>query len=151
MAKSGDDEQFDLFGVLKDETPVTGNIDPPTKSPVNIPLTIMSMLAVCFLAYFLLKVFGKYLGQLPGAGTKKKMINIVDKTLVAPNKQICIVEVPGKTILIGITDNEINMLCELDDNAVTEFIEPAEVKEVAPSSAMSYLTDVFTKKWQGGK
>ncbi|MCE1247198.1 MAG: flagellar biosynthetic protein FliO [Firmicutes bacterium] len=150
-SKDKSEDQIDLFSILKDETPVNGDVSPPTKSPVNIPLTLLSMLAVCLLAYVLLRVFGKHLGNITMPGSRKRMINIIDKQVIAPNKQVCVVEVPGKTILIGMTDNDINMLCELDQKAVAEFKEPEEVKEAAPSSAVSYLTDVFMKKWPGGK
>lgn len=123
-------------------------------SPINIPLTIWSLLLVSLLAYIVLKVYGKHISGGMGLkfGTKKRLINILDKHSITPNKQICIVEVPGKIILVGITENEIKLLCELEHDLVHEKQDVKESAQQEPASESSgYLADVLAKKWQEGK
>lgn len=123
---------------------------PEPKSSINIPLTILWLLVVCLLAYVLLKVFGKYLGgTVPGAGGNR-MINILEKQMLGPNKQICIMEVPGKIVLVGITENEMNVLCELDSESVKEFRENSDKGDSSKSPSLNYLSDVLLRRWQGG-
>jgi len=114
-----------------------------------------SLIAICIVVYLFLRFFGKYISGGVAFGKNKTMIKILEKQTVGPNRQFCVVEVPGKTVLVGMTENEMNVLCEIDNKAVEEFYEDTdedkrEVGESKPST-VNYLTDVFLRRFQGGK
>lgn len=120
----------------------------------------ISLIAICVVVYLFLRFFGKYIGGAGAFGNKKAMIKILEKQTIGPNKQFCIIEVPGKTVLVGITENEMNVLCELNTEIVEEFCEKTNEKttnedksesQESKPSAVSYLTDVFLRRFQSGK
>ncbi|MCM1382626.1 MAG: flagellar biosynthetic protein FliO, partial [Muribaculaceae bacterium] len=49
-----------------------------------------------------------------GFGGSRKMIKIIECTGVAPDKQLMIIEVGSKCMLIGVTPNSVNKICDLD-------------------------------------
>lgn len=126
--------------------------DPNRGRPkINFPLMFGSLIVVCILAFFGLKFYF----SLPGAGggatrTKGKLMNIREKQMVAPGKQICIVELPGKIVLLGITDSEMRVLTEIDPEKIPSQ-EEEESGGPVENSASSYLLDVFHRWTPQGK
>ncbi len=131
-----------LFG--KEDTGYTG-------VKLNFPLYIGSILIVSLITIVSIKFLGKYMGIPQVGGSQKSMIKILEKQTLGPNKQFCIVEVPGKTVLIGVTENEMKVLCELDFKDVKSFGEIEDKPATAGSSSTNYIVDVLLRKWQGGK
>lgn len=118
---------------------------------LNFPLYIGSILIVSLITILSIKFLGKYMGIPQVGGSQKTMIKILEKQTFGPNKQFCIVEVPGKTVLIGVTENEMKVLCELDLQNVKNFGENEDKPETAASSSTNYIVDVLLRRWQGGK
>ncbi len=46
------------------------------------------------------------------------LIRVLDNKMVAPKKYIAIVEIAGKTVSLGVTDHNINLLTEIDPSAL---------------------------------
>ena len=118
---------------------------------VNFPLYIGSILMVSLITFVSIKFLGKYMGIPQVGGSNKNMIKIIEKQMIGPNKQFCIVEVPGKTVLIGITESEMKVLCELDSESVREYRDNDKKVNVSEGSSTNYMVDVLLRKWQGGK
>jgi len=131
-----------LFG--REDTGYTG-------VKLNFPLYIGSILIVSLITIASIKFLGKYMGIPQVGGSKKTMIKILEKQMLGPNKQFCIVEVPGKTVLIGVTETEMKVLCEIDLQSIKSFGESENKPETAGSSSTNYIVDVLLRKWQGGK
>lgn len=131
-----------LFG--KEDTGYTG-------VKLNFPLYIGSIMIVSLITIVSIKFLGKYMGIPQVGGSKKAMIKILEKQMLGPNKQFCIVEVPGKTVLIGVTETEMKVLCEIDLQSVKSFGENEDKPEAAGSSSTNYIVDVLLRRWQGGK
>ena len=118
---------------------------------LNFPLYIGSILIVSLITILSIKFLGKYMGIPQVGGSKKAMIKILEKQMLGPNKQFCIVEVPGKTVLVGVTENEMKVLCEIDLQNIKNFEESEEKTGTAAGSSTNYIVDVLLRKWQGGK
>jgi len=128
-----------------DENPDRG------KPPINIPLTIASLVLVCLLAYGGIKLYGMYAGVgSSSSGLNRNLMKIREKKSLSPGKQLCLVELPGKVVLIGISDNDMKTLVELDPEKIEEMdIKTNSEYEARPSPA-SYLTDVLMRRWGHG-
>lgn len=66
---------------------------------------------ILYLAYMATKIMGKRM-TINGKGNKN--IKILESVSLGQNKALMIIEVTGKTLLIGITSNEITLVSELD-------------------------------------
>lgn len=70
---------------------------------------------VLFLAYYMTKVMGRQMGA-QGGGTGR--IKVIDKLFLGQDRGLFIVQVAGKTLLLGVTAQRIEMLCELNADAL---------------------------------
>lgn len=114
-----------------------------------LPL-LLSLGLVCIVCLVLLPVFlsktslGSRRGGAPGA-----MMRILDRQVLAPQKTICLVEVAGRYLLIGISDKQISTLAELESEAVTSRL--AQGAQVAPQAFPGPLGVWLGRYWQPGK
>lgn len=101
----------------------------PTPSPV-VPLAETSSLLTAIAKVFgsllvvvglmlLLLYFIKRTGLGTGLGRGGSAITILETRMVAPKKYITIVEIAGRCLALGITDQAINLLTELGPEAKT--------------------------------
>lgn len=74
---------------------------------------------VILLAYLTLKIGGQYLKSTMG----DRRIRVLEKHSLTPKNSLCIVSVDGKTLLLGVSENRVEVLDTL------ETIEEAELKE----------------------
>lgn len=95
----------------------------------NIIFALLGFVLILYLAYFATKKMGKRL-SVKGVGNKN--IKIIESVTIGQNNALMIVETAGKILLIGVTQNGINLVSELDkdnlelsdkksDNAGMEF------------------------------
>jgi flagellar biogenesis protein FliO len=119
----------------------------------NLGLTLLSLLIVSLLAYWGVKVYFTYVGgDNKGGLSGRKLMRVRERQVIGPNKQICLVELPGKTVLLGITENEMTVLTELDADKIAALEQDAPAASDAGPSPSSYLMDVIMRRWpQGGK
>jgi flagellar protein FliO/FliZ len=154
--KTADQEKQDEFLLPMGSGEVDGNMDSweenemRGKPRINLALTVFSLLLVVAIAYVALKLYAKYvMGDKDSPLFKKKLVNIKERHALAPNKMLCVVELPDRVVLLGVSDNEINLLTEIDPAKVEEFEYQPRQEVSEQSSASSYLTDVLFRKWQG--
>lgn len=72
---------------------------------------LIGFAVILYLAYMATKIMGK---RMTVNSRGNKNIKILESVSLGQNKALMIVEVTGKTLLIGITSNEITLLSELD-------------------------------------
>ncbi len=80
----------------------------------NIGTAIMVLLVfvlILYLAYFATKKLGK---RLSFRGVGNKNIKIIESVSLGQNKAIMIIQSGGKTLLVGMTQNEIRLISEID-------------------------------------
>lgn len=80
----------------------------------NIGSVVMALavfVLILYLAYFATKKMGK---RLSVRGVGNKNIKILESISIGQNNAIMIIETAGKTLLVGVTQNGINLISELD-------------------------------------
>lgn len=82
-----------------------------------------ALLLVVVAIYGFLFVLKKMMGQ--GNGGAGKMIEVLESSAIAPKKSVALVRYSDKAVLVGIADNAISVLAELD---------PKETKKVMQES-----------------
>ncbi len=78
---------------------------------------LLGIIGLLFLAFYASRWLNKHFNG-GGFGGSRKIIKIIECTGVAPDKQLMIVEVGSKRMLIGITPNSVNKICDLDEDDI---------------------------------
>lgn len=71
--------------------------------------------AVTVLIIYLSYLFSRYVGRSMSGGGSSRYMRVVDQLTVGQDRQLAIVQVGDKYLLIGITAGEINILTEVED------------------------------------
>lgn len=106
--------------------------------------TLVLMLAVFAGAYFVSKLVGKKYGALPG---RAKNLSVIDSLSVGKDKSLLVIKAADKVFLLGSTERQLTMLCELDPK---DFPEPEGEKPGARDFCAT-LRDVITGAGRMGK
>ncbi len=83
------------------------------KAGLTIAGMLAAMVAILFAAYYTTRFLGKQYGG-PGLA-KNSRFQIADKIVLGKNQYLCVVRIAQKTLLISVTQNNISLLCELED------------------------------------
>lgn len=113
---------------------------------VGVALTVVIMLLYAFV--YLLKKSGISQG-----GASNSKIKVLETKMVAPKKYIAIVDVAGKIITIGITEQNISLLTELGEESVRDLQNSSalEVSSKINKSFGAILHRVIGKNISGGE
>lgn len=96
-------------------------------------LLVLAMLAlVLVLAYFTTRFVGKRYGA---AGQGSKLIRVLDRVPISQDKQLLLIIVAGKAMLIGAAPQGVSKLCDID----VQDLPP--VPDDAPGPAFSQILD----------
>jgi flagellar biogenesis protein FliO len=96
--------------------------------------------AVCVVAFVAVRVFGRWLatGRTRGA----HLLDVVARVPLEPRRSLYVVEVAGKTLLVGTSEMGLSVLSELD---------AAEVKaRTVPTQSFGELVRAAWKRRRGG-
>jgi flagellar biogenesis protein FliO len=101
---------------------------------------ILSLLLIVGVIYLLVFLFKKSILQKRVAG-KNNMLNILDRSYIDAKRFICLAEVAGRIIVLGVTDSQIQLLSEINDEQMVRFIKEQNLqKNIKPgSSFIDYL------------
>jgi len=101
------------------------------------------------------KAFTGFLSRI-GVGSTSKMIEVVSTHHLGPKKSISVVRVGGRTLVLGITNDSINLITQIEDRpgaaarAVQEFDESHSPSDVPPPARAkksdSELFDLFSEE-----
>lgn len=112
-------------------------------SIVRMMAALAIVLACIYGSVFLVKRFGP---NRAGRSGGKRMLEMMDSISVGPKKMIAIVRVGERAVVVGITDNQMTSLTELDKDELPEgcLEKTAVIKTTQPSFA-----SLFTTMWNG--
>ena len=111
------------------DTPDSGrDRDFSKKMQRRIVLTIVALLIISVLVYFVIKYLSSNKVNIPflGLGQQSAMIKVVDRHMLAPNRALYLVNVVGKYILLGSAENNLNFLCEVPCEDIEKFNDKKE-------------------------
>ncbi|MFP5222680.1 MAG: flagellar biosynthetic protein FliO [Acidobacteriota bacterium] len=96
---------------------VTAPITAPTSlgaggAAIQMAVALLLILFVILLAYYLLKRFGPRLGL--GGAAKAHGMRVESYLTLGPRKNIMVVRFLNKLLVLGVTDQSINLLTEVD-------------------------------------
>ncbi len=89
-----------------------------TAGLVSAIAKVFGALAVVVALMMLLVIIIKKLGLSNGLTKTGTSIKIIETRMVAPKKYIAIAQIAGKHLALGITDNNINLLTELNEEDI---------------------------------
>ena len=98
-------------------------------------LKMVAALGVVLGGLFVVYYFTRRMTRSDGAGTRDKLIRVLANKFIGVKKNICMVEVPGSILILGVTNDRITLLSEIDDEKILERIAHAENTGLAPTFA----------------
>jgi flagellar protein FliO/FliZ len=129
-------------------------IDPTQPGTVPVPLlgdswSLFYMLVkTCFMLLLVIAlIYGtlRFLPRIVGMPVESQLMKVVARYSLEPQKSLYIVEVAGKHLLLGVTQEKIALISELDTNAIQGTLEAATlVNEVKPSIGSTAMKE-FSK------
>lgn len=120
-----------------------------TSSLIAAIAKIIGSLAVVLTLMLLLLYIIKKLGLGKGGITKSgSQIKIIETRMVAPKKYIVIAQIAGKVLALGVTENSINMLTDLENHPVSPISEPGGEFSAPSFSGALQKAASFVKKSQ---
>lgn len=116
----------------------------------SILLAIIGFIIILYLAYFATKKIGR---RMSIKGVSGRNIKIIDSISIGQNSAVMIIEAAEKTLLVGVTQNGINLISELDGEKI-----PSSEATDTPVGGMEFskafkkaLEQRFGKKFTGNK
>lgn len=96
-------------------------------------LKMVAALGVVLGGLFVVYYFTRRMTRSDGAGTRDKLIRVLANKFIGVKKNICMVEVPGSILILGITNDRITLLSEINDDAVLDRIRHAKSTVSTPT------------------
>ena len=84
---------------------------------------IGALLLIMVLIYGSVWLLRYFMGRKSFGNTTSEQIRVVSTTYIAPKKSVALIQVYDKAVLIGITENSMNMLTELSKDAGWQDLE----------------------------
>ena len=84
---------------------------------ITVLFTIVLFAAILYLAYLTTKFIGKKYSI--SSGMSGKNLKIIDSLSLAPDKVLMIVKAGGKTVLVGLSRDHMEYICDVDENELT--------------------------------
>ncbi len=108
----------------------------PTGSIVRMVSALVIVVFSIYICVFLLKKFmGRKYG---GRHGKDNLLEVLESTYVGPKKMVSLVRVADKSVLIGVTDQNISVLTELDADQTSELVK-AEIGQEEKANFSGFL------------
>lgn len=110
--------EADDIGLFKKEATDVSSAATSYQSPTLLPSlyriggALALVIACIYAGIFLLK---KVTGQRYSPGHKGSLMEVVETLSIAPKKTLSLIRVVDRTVLIGVTDEHISVLSELDE------------------------------------
>lgn len=96
-------------------------------------LKMVAALGVVLGGLFVVYYFTRRMTRFNGAGTRDKLIRVLANKFIGVKKNICMVEIPGCILVLGITNDRITLLSEINDDVILERIRHAESPGSTPT------------------
>lgn len=105
---------------------------------------VSALLIVVVLVYGALWLLKRMMGRRYTGKGGSGGLEVLQSTHVGPHKQISLVRVGKRSVLVGVTDNQISTLTELSPEETKDIIET--VAETNPSASFSHMLSSATGK-----
>lgn len=103
---------------------------------------LLGVIGLLFLTFYAYKWLNKH-RMSGGFGYNNRSIKIVEYVSIAQDKQLMIVTVGSKKMLLGVTPNAVTKVCDLDDEDIAVYESESEDEE---SGFMKSFKKAFAEK-----
>lgn len=124
--------------LLIEETQTKGN------SWSNMLGQFFSLIVVLVIILFLAYYVTKFITPAKYKNTRNSNLKIIESIAVGYQNSLQIIEVGDKTILIGVTKDKINFICDVNENSINKDMN--NIKLELPNSFQKYLDKLMNKK-----
>jgi flagellar biosynthetic protein FliO len=97
-----------------------------TVSILKMLVALVVVIGCIYLAIYLMK---RLMGPRYSGSRKARVLEILETAHIDPKKSLSLVRVADKSVLIGVTDNQISMLTELDSQITLSLMKPVPGQE----------------------
>ena len=105
---------------------------------------LLGIIGLMFLAFYAARWLNKRFNIGGFSASGQKTVRIIEYTGIAQDKQLMVVSVGKKLMLLGVTANSINKICDLDE----EDLAVPDEGSLSESGFMQNLKKVFAEKNQ---
>jgi len=112
-----------------------------SKSLLKSFASLLIVLALIILTAYLLKRFFFSKGELRNP---EKSVKILSNNYIGDKKRICLVEVLGKILVLGITNTNINLLTEIEGDQVMDIVSEEQNDDISKKPFEKILKDAHS-------
>ncbi len=103
---------------------------------------LLGVIGLLFLTFYAYKWLNKH-RMSGGFGYNNRSVKIIEYVSIAQDKQLMIVSVGSKKMLLGVTPNAVTKICDLDDE---DIVMPEDVSDGEESSFMKSFKKAFAER-----
>jgi len=107
-------------------------------------LKMFAALGVVLGALFIVYYFTRRASKFDRSGAKEKLVRVLANKFIGVKKNICVVEIPGSILILGVTSERITLLTRIDDAAILEKIRRTETV-ASPLSFVDHLNKITSR------
>ena len=107
--------------------------------------TLLIIIAILFLTYIVTKYIGNRMGAGRYAGGVSHYLGIVDRMFLGQEISVALIRVSERIFLVGITNDNINLLTEIKEEELTELSLP-EVENSAGAANKDMMDRLKDRK-----
>ncbi len=107
-------------------------------------LKMVAALGVVLGGLFLVYYFTRRVSKLDRSGAKEKWVRVLANKFIGVKKNICVVEIPGSILILGVTSERITLLTQIEDDAVLEKMRRSEAV-ASPLSFADHLNKITSR------
>lgn len=89
-------------------------------------LKMFAALGVVLGGLFIVYYFTRRVSKFDRSGSKEKWVHVLANKFIGVKKNICVVEIPGSILILGVTNERITLLTQIEDDAVLEKMRSTE-------------------------
>ncbi len=121
----------DVYAAAKETGILNGDLvmDPPFGGYKEYTRVISTLLVVIALIVATAYVLKKKYGVRANIRGNRRLIQVVDHAPMGMKKSVSLVKVPGKHLLLGLTNDRIELITEIADEDIADSSEPVNKKE----------------------
>lgn len=132
------------MSAVADSTAVTADVAGLPDVSSLITRMVMSLGVVLLLIWGAVHVLQRISGRSVKPGGAQSHIRVLDRTYLAPKKAVYVVKIGSRSLAVGVTDNQITPLAELDPEE-TNLAYPSQLPSEGMPSFANLFKDVRTR------
>jgi flagellar biogenesis protein FliO len=94
---------------------------------------MVAALGIVLLGMLLVYYLTRRLTNIGGRTPKSNLIRVLSNHYLGMKKSICLVQVPGAVLVVGISSDAMRLLTKIEDPAVLEKLHPEPASALAPN------------------